>query len=114
AGQHQPGGRAQALGVVGHARSRPDMLERLLHRATVAHAIVDHRDLHGLLDQGHHAVSVPFVLGTPLSVGSIATAWRSARANALNDASIMWCALVPASTRTCNVSLAALASARKN
>ena len=42
---------------------------------------------------GAHAVSVPFVLGTPVSVGSIATASRSARANALNAASIMWWAL---------------------
>ena len=42
-----------------------------------------------------HAVSVPLVEGTPVSVGSIATAARSARANALNAASIMWCAFVP-------------------
>ena len=42
------------------------------------------------------------------------TAARSARANALKDASTMWCALVPASTRTCSVSLAAFATARKN
>ena len=45
-------------------------------------------------------VSVPFVDGTPVSVGSMATAARSARAKALKAASIMWWALVPASTST--------------
>src|ERR1700733_1008762 len=95
------------------------MLERLLHRAAVTHAVVDNRDVHRLIDEGvvplvTHVVRVPFVLGTPVSVGSSATAWRSARANALNAASIMWCALLPASMRRCSVSLAALANARKN
>ena len=59
-------------------------------------------------------VSVPLVEGTPVSVGSMATAARSARAKALNAASIMWWALVPASTLTCRVMRAALATARKN
>ena len=56
----------------------------------------------------------PWCSARRVSVGSIATASRSARANALNAASIMWCALLPASTRRCSVSFAALASARKN
>ena len=44
----------------------------------------------------------------------MATAARSARAKALNAASIMWWALVPASTSTWIVMRAALATARKN
>ncbi len=54
------------------------------------------------------------MLGTPVSVGSIATAMRSARASALNIASMMWWAFVPASTVTWRVSLAFAATARKN
>ena len=42
------------------------------------------------------------VEGTPLDAVVGSTAARSARANALNEASTMWCALVPASTRTCS------------
>src|SRR5207249_4778046 len=103
--------RGAQLGLVGaHERARADVLERLLDRAPVAHAVIDDRDLHRLLDEARHAVSVPFVLGTPGSEGSIATASRRARANALNAASIMWCALLPASTRTCSVSFAAFAN----
>ena len=57
----------------------------------------------------------PLVEGTPSTRGRPRRRpARSARANALNDASTMWCAFVPASTRTCSVSLAALATARKN
>jgi hypothetical protein len=40
-------------------------------------------------------VSVPLVEGTPPSRGSIATAARSERANALNSASTMWWAFSP-------------------
>ena len=114
AGHDEAGGGAQRVGVAADGDARADVLERLLHRAAVAHAVVDDRDLHGLLQQRAHRLSVPFVLGTPVSPGSIATAWRRARANALKAASIMWWALLPASTRRCSVSLAALASARKN
>ena len=46
--------------------------------------------------------------------GSTSTAARSARANALNDASTMWCPFVPASIWTWSVSFAAPAIARKN
>ena len=52
--------------------------------------------------------------GTPCSSGSTDTATRSARANALKHASIMWCAFVPACSSRCSVSRAALATARKN
>ena len=58
--------------------------------------------------------SVPFVEGTPRSAGSIATASRSARANALKQASIMWWALEPYGLERCSVSFALVATARKN
>ena len=60
-----------------------DVLERLLGAAPVAHPVVEQRD----------HVSVPLVDGHAASSGSMATATRSARANALKQASIMWCAL---------------------
>ena len=97
------GGDRVALVRAGDARA--DVLERLLDAAAVAHPVVDERDRH---------VSVPLVEGTPVSSGSIATAIRSARAKALKQASIMWCAFVPACSSTCSVSRAALATARKN
>src|SRR5947209_15781831 len=46
-----------------HARARSDVLERLLDRAAVAHAVVDDGDPHGVLHEPRHEVSVPFVLG---------------------------------------------------
>ena len=52
--------------------------------------------------------------GTPTSPGSSETAARSERAKALNSASIMWWALVPASSVRWTVSLALDATARKN
>ena len=55
-----------------------DVLERLLDRAQVAHAVVE--------DGDHRS---PFVDGTPDTSGSSEHAWRRARANALNDASTM-------------------------
>ena len=68
-----PSGARISVVVGGEHRGRPDVLERLLDAAAVAHAVVDDRD----------HVSVPFVDGIPVSVGSTATAARSARANAL-------------------------------
>jgi len=58
-----------AVGITADARAGADVLERLLDGAAVTHAVVDDRDLDGLLYQRRHAVSVPFVLGTPVSVG---------------------------------------------
>src|SRR2546429_976040 len=114
AGDDETVGGAQRLWVAAHHCAHADVLQRLLHRAAVAHAVVHHPDRAGLPARAAHVVSVPFVLGIPLSLGSLATASRRPRANALQAASIMWCALLPASTRTCRVSFAALASARKN
>ena len=65
-------------------------------------------------DENEYSVSVPLVEGTPVSSGSIATASRSARAKALKAASIMWWALEPLATLRCKVSLAFVATARKN
>ena len=83
-GEHQPVGGRQATVIVGDLRLGADVLERLLDRAPVPHPVIDDRDPR---TRGH--VSVPFVLGTPGSVASIATAARSALAVALNAASIM-------------------------
>ena len=44
------------------------------------------------------AHSTPLVDGMPVSVGRARSPARSARANALKQASIMWCAFVPASS----------------
>ena len=81
AGEDEPVGGASRLGVGGPRDLDADALERLLNRAQVAHPVVEDRE------PGH--VSVPLVDGTPLSPGSIATAWRSVRAKALKQASIM-------------------------
>ena len=58
--------------------------------------------------------ALPFVLGTPSTLGSIATACRSARATALNAASMMWWLFSPANDRTCSVMAALAASAMRN
>ena len=50
----------------------------------------------------------PSSTARPSRSGRSPTAARSARANALKAASIMWCAFVPASTVTCSVSCASL------
>ena len=50
---------------------RSHTLERLLDRATITHAVV-----HDGEQGSGHAVKVPFVLGTPVSLGSSATAAR--------------------------------------
>ena len=68
----------------------------------------------GSRSAGRCAHSTPFVEGTPVSESSSDVAARSARANDLKLASIMWCAFVPASRRTCTVSRALFATARKN
>ena len=80
-GQHEPVTALQRARIGADVRPGTDVLERLLNGAAVAHPVIDHAD------QGAHRV--PFVLGTPLSSGSMATAVRSARASALKAASIM-------------------------
>src|SRR4051794_8281710 len=110
-GHDQPVGGHERVVVAGQHDAGADPFERLLDAAAVAHAVVDDPDRRRARA---HAVSVPFVDGTPASVGSIATAARSARANALKAASIMWWAFVPASTVRWRVSRALLDTARKN
>ena len=56
----------------------------------------------------------PWSKGSPVTESSSEVAARSARAKDLKLASIMWCALVPASRRTWTVSRALFATARKN
>ena len=85
-----------------------DSLQSLLDRPQVAHSVVEDRHAR------RRHVKVPFVLGTPLSSGSIETATRRARAKALNDASIRWWALDPYRVLMCRVSFAFEATARKN
>src|SRR5262249_13577354 len=78
---HERVGGSDLFVVVRDRRGGADVLERLLDRAAIAHPVVDHADT------GAHT-SVPFVLGTPRSVGSSATAALSARAKDLKVASI--------------------------
>ena len=96
AGQEQAVGALELRRLPGDERVRTDALQRLFDRAAVTHAVIDYGDAGPYA----HAVRVPLVLGTPVSVGSIATACRSALASALNAASIMWWALLPACTCT--------------
>src|SRR4029450_1135153 len=86
----------------GHVGTGPD--QGALRRADVARAVVEDGDL------CHRA---PLVLGTPCWRGSISAASRSARANALNCASTMWCGSRPDSTRTCTHIAALNASVSK-
>src|SRR5205085_2149600 len=95
---HQPISRPHLLVIARDDGLGTGVLDRLLDRAAVAHPVIEHRDRR---TRAH--VSVPLVLGTPRSLGSIATAARNARASALKVASITWCALVPASIVTCSV-----------
>src|SRR4029453_17098533 len=85
----------------------PDALQRLLDRAQVSHPVVEDGD-------AGHSGSVPWVEGTPLSSGSIETACRSAPANALKLASIMWCVFDPERTQMWSVIFELLETARKN
>ncbi len=68
----------------------PDALQRLLDRTAVPHPVIDDGDQRRWGGwPRRHVVRVPLVEGTPVSVGSIDTARRSARAKALKAASIM-------------------------
>ena len=99
AGQDQPVGGADRLGVGADRGARADVLERLLDRAQVAHPVVRAIDALPAAIRGRSSRSAfrafPWCEGTPVSSGSIETATRSARAKALKAASIMWWALVP-------------------
>src|SRR5262249_2129393 len=94
AGQDEAVDAVERRGVVAHHDLGADVLERLLHRAAVAHAVVDQANAHA------HAVNVPFVDGTPGPVGAVATAAPSARAVALDAPSLMWWGLWRAATAT--------------
>ena len=104
AGQHDGIGFGDGGGIARdeHLGARRD--QTALDAFEVALMIVDH---------GDH--SAPFVEGSASPMrGSSSTAWRKARAAALNDASTIWCAFSPARLRTCSVSPAFAAKAMKN
>ena len=84
--------RAAARGSRAHLHARADVLERLLDRAAVAHAVVDDRDLDRLAARSLMRSASPSCSARPSRSGRSRTASRSARANALKAASIMWCA----------------------
>ena len=89
-GRTMAAARSRSAGAAGSSTSAPHARKRLAHRGEVAGAVVDERD---------HSSS--FVLGsTRARRRSRAHATRSARANALNDASIRWWLDRPYSTFT--------------
>src|SRR5687767_12418509 len=88
-----------------HLGAGGDVLERLRHRAQVAHAVIHNGDLQ----------RVPLVEGTmPAARGSGSAAMRSARANALNMVSHWWWALSPRRLSMCSVTCAWLTKPWKN
>src|SRR5215204_2921386 len=96
-GYDQAGGGSGVVGIGGDGHLHPGSGHGSFGRAQVARAIIqDH-------DSGHNA---PFVLGTPSTRGSSSTASRSARANALNWHSTMWCGSRPAIRVMCRQSWA--------
>ena len=86
-GQDHPGGLARGVRVAGDEALGADALEGLLHRPQVPHPVVENGDSrHGQRPlRARHAGLVRVDR----------TASRSARANALKHASIMWWALDP-------------------
>src|SRR5215207_3986700 len=96
-GYDQAGGGPGLVWIGGNGHLNPGPGHRTLGRPQVARAIIqDH-------DRSHNA---PFVLGTPSTRGSGSTASRSARANALNWHSTMWCGSRPAISVMCRQSWA--------
>src|SRR5262249_50753277 len=78
---------AHPRGGAGHGRRAAGAGERFFDGPEVPRAAVD---------DGDHALSVPFVDGTAPPVrGSTRDAASAARANALNSASTMWCGFSP-------------------
>ena len=86
-----PSAARSASGSALIARARADVLERLLDRAAVAHPVVDDRDLDGVARSSRQRPLRARHAG--LGRGRSRPPARSARANALNAASIMWWAL---------------------
>ena len=96
-GTTSPSASSAGVEVTGQRDLGAGALDRAHGGAEVARAVVEDDDASGSASQ-----SAPLVEGTPVSRGSIATASRNARANALNWVSTMWCGSRPASTRTCS------------
>src|SRR5581483_3846079 len=104
AGEHDARGIVDDRGIGGQPGVRADVLQRLLGRAQVADAVVEHRDERAI----RCGQRVPFVDGT--DVPSMRDAARNERATPLNAASMMWCVFSPERLRTCNVIAAAVAN----
>src|SRR5260221_1818861 len=121
-GKHDAVGRADAFGIRGdlHLVAGSDVDERLLHRAQVAHAVIDYRYAlaHGGGTRplrGERRYSVPLADGTrPAARASGSSAMRSARANALKTVSHWWCALSPRRLSMCTVACAWFTKPWKN
>src|SRR5258706_4053437 len=103
------------LGIGGdrHLGAGRHVLEGLVHRAQVAHAVVDDGNAlgHGTRYEARGARNgpyrLPLVEGTvPAARGSGSTAMRSARAKALNTVSHWWWALSPRRLSICTVACA--------
>ena len=96
-GTSRPSASMRGVEVPGQGDRRPGPLDGANGGAQVPRAVVEDDDARRVSGQ-----SAPLVVGTPVSRGSIATASRNARANALNCVSTMWCGSRPESTRTCS------------
>ncbi len=94
--QDEPVGGAQRVVVRAQDRARADPLDGLLHRAPVADAVVDDPDRRGA-EGGISRSASPSSRARPSPSGRSRPPARSARANALKSASIMWWAFVPRS-----------------
>ena len=88
-GQHDGSGVAHQAGVGSEAGVGADVLQRLLRRAEVPDAVVEHGDQRFATQSSHRPTchSTPFVDGTPSP--STRTASRRQRATPLNVASMM-------------------------
>src|SRR6185437_7281373 len=103
AGHEHPLRGPHLIGVGGQHGLVARRREGAHHALQVVHPVIDH---------GDH--SVPLVDGTPVTRGSRVVAASSARANALNAASTIWCGLSPRIKSRWAVSPAFSTSARKN
>src|SRR5699024_9318428 len=85
-GNDQAVGVQRHIEVTGQRDIDADTLERPYRRSHIARPVVEHHDARPRVS----AHRLPFVLGTPVSRGSAASAVRRARATALYCASAMW------------------------
>ena len=125
-GRMRPSAARAASGSLVTSASSAHPLERLLDRAQVPHAVVEDRDRSHALSMQARATAGRCASGSRLGEGSLGGGDARTRpdrsrppragpvANALKQASIMWCALEPYRVPRCSVSFALVATARKN